>query len=242
MRRHQRADLKAECWVQLWQFWRPSAWQDGLGFYTGWKRWAAVCYPFLVALWVLQGLTALKNEIKTRGLEEPFWSGARLDLWVLAVWLVLAVPVFSFFCIRMHAADSIRSPDHTLAGEQTRMVKWLGQTLKAGHALSIYLQSSRHAQPQQIGFNAANMHHLPALSGRAGRQGSSFLSALMADIETATPVSRYGVGPTDEEASAAFDLHSTIVRNLAARLSLSARILDGIVLTEPWEVFEAFRQ
>lgn len=226
--------------MQLWQFWRPSAWQDGLGFYRGWKRWVAACYPFLVAFWVWAGLLALDNKIKYRGLEELIWSGARLDIWVLAVYLLLAVPVSSFFCIRLHAADGERCPEHTLAGERTQMVKWLGQTLEAGRALSCYLQSDRHAQPQQT--SCADVHRRPALNGRTGIQGSSNLSALMADIETATPVSRHGVGVTDEEASAAFDLHPTILRNLAARLSLSARILDDFVLTEPWKVFEAFRQ
>lgn len=45
-----------------------------------------------------------------------------------------------------------------------------------------------------------------------------------------------------EEANAALALHSTIVRNLTTRLSLTARLLFSVVLTDPWELVEAFRQ
>lgn len=100
-------DLMVSCMVQLWQFWRPSAWQDALGFYIGWKRWIAVCNPFLAALYIFSGQMALKHAIIDRGLEELIWSGARLDLWVLALWLVLGVPLSSFLCIRLHNADGI---------------------------------------------------------------------------------------------------------------------------------------
>lgn len=124
------------------------------------------------------------------------------------------------------------------------MLQLLGQTLEAGRALRCYLHS-RRAQSQLPGFASADMHHVSAITGQAGRQSeesSSLSPALVADVETGTPVSRQGRGVTDQEASAAFDLHSTMVCNLAARLSLSAHVLYGVILTEPWEVLEAFKQ
>lgn len=239
MKQSQPAHWQMECLLQLWQFWRPSAWADALGFFTGYKRWLTVCYPIVSAFFVWSGLNAMQYEIKHRGLAELFWSGARLDLWVLALCLVLAVPACGFYCIRLHAADGDAVPEHLLFGERRGMAKVLGQTFEAGRALRSYLQS-QHAQSQQL--DPANMHKMLPSNAQAVSQGSSFSPDFIADIETGTPVSGHGIVTTDEEARAAFEAHLTIVRNLTARLSKSARLLYGVVLTEPWEVFEAFKQ
>lgn len=68
--------------------------------------------------------------------------------------------------------------------------------------------------------------------------------AIPPDMRPPTSISVHGMGLENEEAKtkAAFALHQSIVRNLTARLSLSARLLFGVVLTEPWDVVEAFRQ
>lgn len=245
------------CLLQLRQFWRPSAWADALGFYTGYKRWLAACYPLVVAAFVWASLKRLQIEIRDRCLEELFWSGARLDLWVLALYLLLSFPIASWLSVRYNAADGTGTPENRLRGDRKKMVELLRQTLEAGSALSNYLMGIG-AQGQQSSFESFEVDTLPAMGGQAQKQGGSASENLLPDMLTLISGSMHDVGlpdsPTsasasmheteinDEEAYAAYDQHLTIVRNLTARLSQSARILYGAILTEPWEGLEAFRQ
>lgn len=93
------------CLLQLWQFWSPSAWADALGLYTRGKRRFAACYPFVAVMFAYTGPRALQQGIRDWHPNEHYWTAARLDLWVLALYLVLALPVTIFWAIRWHAVN-----------------------------------------------------------------------------------------------------------------------------------------
>lgn len=87
------------------------------------------------------------------------------------------------------------------------------------------------------------MQYGPALHDKAVQQNDLTASdSLHANMQTGVPVSVHSMGSNDEEVSAALDLHSTIVNNLTARLSMHGRLLFGVEFTDPWEFVEAFQQ
>lgn len=120
------------------------------------------------------------------------------------------------------------------------MSKLLGRVLEAGSVLQLYLKRC-HAQAQTL--MSCDMQCASALAVRDAVQNDPPLSRpLLSDLQMLASASTNGQGMHDENVTAALDLHSRIVCNLTARLTLSARILFGNVLTEPWEIVTAFEQ
>lgn len=231
--------LKVMCLLQLWQFWRPSAWADALGLYTRGKRRFAACFPFVAVMFAYTGPRALQQGIRDWHPNEHYWTAARLDLWVLALYLVLALPVTIFWAIRWHAVNGM---DVVFAiGDRKKMVQLLAQTLEAGSVLEGYLQNC-HAQSQRM--SSLKMQPLPDTNRlrKTVPVSTALLSALPSDLPMLAPASMQGQGSKHKEATAALHLHSRIVCNLTARLSMSARLLFGKILSEPWEIVTAFQQ
>lgn len=152
-------------------------------------------------------------------------------------------------------------PADLMAGARKAMVGLLEQAMEAGRVLPSYLQS-RHAQSQQLSLDyRPDSSHVECPSGPQDHPavpGGSNPTTLLTPMPTSTstnmqgmrqlgnptlvPGSMHEMGMAEGEVAAAFDISTTILRNLTARLSPSARLLYGVVLTEPQEVFEAFKQ